>query len=156
MKTMLISYDILSPKGVINMSNHSLVNKILDYIENHLDEDLSLDKMAGALNYSKFYLARVFAENTKITIYKYIKQRRLTIAAQKLVETKVPIIEIAYEAQYNSQQAFTLAFSQLYHCTPQVYRKSKKFNSKQSSIVMKETALSASAACSWLNSRRVA
>lgn len=94
------------------MRNNTVAQKVVDYIETHLDENLSLDKIAGALNYSKYYIARSFHEETKCTIYKYVKGRRLTLAAQKLVETERPIVEIAYEAHYDSQQAFTLAFKQ--------------------------------------------
>ncbi|MBQ6887442.1 MAG: helix-turn-helix transcriptional regulator [Lachnospiraceae bacterium] len=118
------------------MSENTIVKKIVEYIENHLNEDLSLDKIAKALNYSKYYIARVFTEETECTIYKYIQGRRLTLAAQELVETKKPIIEIAYEAHYNSQQAFTLAFHQLYLCTPQTYRKNAVFYPKQTRISM--------------------
>ena len=107
------------------------MEKIIDYIEEHLEEDLSLDKLAENLNYSKFYIARVFMEKTGTSIYKYIQGRRLTLAAQQLVETKKPIIDIAYEAHYTSQQAFTLAFHQLYLCTQQVYRKNGIFNPMQ-------------------------
>ncbi|MBO5335882.1 MAG: helix-turn-helix transcriptional regulator [Lachnospiraceae bacterium] len=119
------------------MSDKIMVEKIVEYIEKHLDEDLSLDKIAKALNYSKFYIARVFAEETDCTIYKYIQGRRLTLAAQKLVETQKAIVEIAYEAHYNSQQAFTLAFHQLYLCPPQTYRKNGVFYPKQTRISMK-------------------
>lgn len=66
------------------------------------------------------------------TIYKYIQMRRLTVAAEKLVYTKKPIIEIAYEANYSSQESFTYAFRQLYGHPPQEYRAIKihipKFN----------------------------
>ncbi len=113
------------------MSNKTVVKEIVNFIENHMDEDLSLDAMADALNYSKFYLERIFNEETDCTIYKYIQRRRLTLAAQELVETKKPIIEIAYEAHYNSQQAFTYAFNNLYQCTPKTYRKIGVFYPKQ-------------------------
>ncbi len=93
------------------MNNNTVVEKTVDYIETHINEDLALDKIANALNYSKFYIARIFTEETKCTVYKYIQGRRLTLAAQKLVETGQPIVEIAYEAHYDSQQAFTLAFN---------------------------------------------
>ncbi len=116
------------------MNNNMVVKKVIDYIETHIDEDLSLDKIAGALNYSKFYIARAFNQETKCTIYKYIQGRRLTLAAQKLVETSLPIVEIAYEAHYDSQQAFTYAFKQFYQCTPKIYRKNGVFYPKQSSI----------------------
>ena len=58
--------------------NHSVVEKVVTYIEMHLEEDLSLDQIAKELNYSKYYIARVFVENTDCTIYKYIQGRRLT------------------------------------------------------------------------------
>lgn len=119
------------------MNDHLVVKKIAAYIEQHLEDDLSLDKLAKELSYSKFYLARTFAKNTGLTIYKYIQGRRLTQAAQKLVETKKPVVEIAYEAHYNSQQSFTLAFSRLYHCPPQTYRKNGIFRPMQPRITMK-------------------
>jgi len=114
------------------MSESNIVKRITDYIESHLEDDLPLDKIAEELHYSKYYLARVFSEKTGCTIYKYIQGRRLTLAAQKLVETKKSIVEIAHEAHYGSQQAFTLAFEQLYYCTPQMYRKRGIFYPLQS------------------------
>ena len=118
------------------MNNNAVVKKVVDYIETHIDEDLPLDKIANELNYSKFYIARIFTEETKCTIYKYIQGRRLTLAALKLVETEQSIVEIAYEAHYDSQQAFTLAFKQFYGCTPKIYRKNGVFWPKQSEISM--------------------
>ena len=111
-----------------------VVEKVVDYIETHLEDELTLDKIADALNYSKFYVARAFHENTGGTVYKYIQGRRLTMAAQKLVKTDQPIVEIAYRAHYDSQQAFTLAFKQVYECTPKIYRKNGVFYPKQTKI----------------------
>lgn len=132
------------------MSENNIVKETVAYIENHISEDLSLDRIAKELNYSKFYIARIFAKETGCTIYKYIQGRRLTLAARKLVETKEPIIEIAYEAHYNSQQAFTLAFHQLYLCTPQTYRKNGVFLPKQTTVCMKGTISQfGSTNCAW-------
>jgi AraC-like DNA-binding protein len=138
------------------MEQNKVIEKIVDYIETHLDKELSLNKIAEDLNYSKFYIARVFSEKTGITIYKYIQGRRLTIAAQKLVETDKPIIDIAYEAKYNSQQAFTLAFHQLYVCTPQIYRKNGVFYPKQSRICMRSTLLYFSSTSCMMGGRMAA
>ena len=52
------------------MSEHAIVDRITDYIEKHLEQDLSLDRIAMDLNYSKFYIARTFAEKTGTSIYK--------------------------------------------------------------------------------------
>jgi AraC-like DNA-binding protein len=119
------------------MSDTSVFNNLLSYIEDNLDKDLSLDTISKDLNYSKFYLARIFSEHTDRTIYKYIQGRRLTEAALKLVNTDTPIVEIAYEAGYNSQQAFTLAFGRLYACSPQVYRNNGVFYPKQPRLTIK-------------------
>ena len=119
------------------MNDNIVVRKIVEYIESHLQDDLSLEKIAQDLNYSKYYISRTFAENTDCTVYKYIQGRRLTLAARDLVESKKPIAEIAQEAHYSSQQAFTLAFHQLYLCPPQIYRRNRVFYPKQSRISMK-------------------
>ncbi len=116
---------------ILSMTDDSVVKKTVFYIEEHIHEKLPLDKIAEALNYSKFYIARTFTEHTGCTIYKYIQGRRLTLAAENLVKTEKPIIEIAYEAHYNSQQAFTSAFGKIYQCTPQTYRKRGIFYPKQ-------------------------
>lgn len=129
---------------VISMKNRAVLKKAVAYIEDHLNEDLTLDKLAKELHYSKFYLARVFAENTDCTIYQYIKRRRLTEAAWKLVQTEQPIMDIALEAQYNSQQAFTLAFRGLYACPPHIYREKGIFYPKQNRIEMYGSVLSLS------------
>lgn len=119
------------------MSKSVVAEKVVNYIEEHLDEEISLDKIAEDLNYSKFYLARIFMKETGKSIYKYVQGRRLTLAAWKLAETGKPIVEIAYEAQYQSQQAFTAAFRQLYFCTPQVFRNHGVFYPRQPRINMK-------------------
>ncbi len=100
------------------MSQNPMIQKLLLYIEENLDKDLTLDNLAKEFSYSKFYIARTFLEDTGVTLYKYIQGRRLSEAARKLVETEKPIAWIAYEACYNSQQAFTLAFRKAYLCSP--------------------------------------
>lgn len=138
------------------MDNSRIVKKVADYIEAHIDEDLPLDKISSALHYSKYYIARMFNEETGCTIYKYIQGRRLTIAAQKLAETKQPIVDIAYEAHYDSQQAFTLAFKQQYGCTPNVYRKNGVFYPKQTRLCMMRSMSGTAAMFCLLGGRQAA
>lgn len=118
------------------MSDENIIEKVLTYIDDHIEEELSLDIIAAVFNYSKFYMARTFAKKTGYTIYKYIQGRRLTQAAQKLIQTNKPIIEIAYEAHYSSQQAFTQAFRRVYQCSPQVYRRNGIFYPVQMQSVL--------------------
>lgn len=109
------------------MESSKIIRKTIDYIENNLEYQLSLEDIAKTAGYSKFHLNRVFVAHVGCTIYKYIQLRRLTIAAEQLVYTKKAIIEIAHEANYSSQQSFTFAFSQLYGHPPQAYRAKKIF-----------------------------
>ena len=107
------------------MESKERVKETIDYIENHLDRQLGLDEIAKEAGYSKFHLNRVFLEQVGCTIYKYIQMRRLTVAAEKLVHTEKPVVEIAQEANYSSQQSFTHAFGRLYGHSPQAYRARK-------------------------------
>ncbi len=121
------------------MENKNIVEKIVDYIENNLESQLSLDEISRKAGYSKFHLNRVFSEAVGYTICKYIQMRRLTVAAEKLVYTKMPIIEIALAANYNSQQSFTYAFHQVYGCPPQEYREIKLHIPKLSRLSIQST-----------------
>lgn len=114
-----------------------IVNKVLNYIEDNIEKEINVDKIAKNVGYSKFYLNRIFSEYTKVTIYKYLQSRRLTIAAEKLIKTNEPITQIAYEAGYDSQQAFSLAFKQLYVYPPKVYRSIGVFVPKQNRISLR-------------------
>ncbi len=113
-----------------------VVKKVIDYIENNLEQEIDLDKIAEIIGYSKFHLNRMFTEETNVTIHKYLQIRRLTVAAEKLVKTNMPIIQIAYEAGYHSQQAFSLAFKQIYLYSPKIYRDRGIFVPKQQKISM--------------------
>lgn len=118
-----------------------IVKAVVDYIEENLKEDISLDIIADRIGYSKFYLNRIFSESTGITIYRYLQNRRLTAAAEKLVESDEPILQIAYEAGYDTQQAFSYAFKQIYHQPPKVYRETGLYVPKQGRIFMRSANL---------------
>ena len=121
--------DILNP-------NQEAIKKVIDYIEKHLDEEMELDNIARHAGYSKFHLNRIFTEETGTTIHKYLQLRRLTIAAEKLAKTKIPVAQIAYEAGYHSQQAFSLAFKKIYLYPPKLYRDMGIFAPKQNRMEM--------------------
>lgn len=113
-----------------------VVIKVINYIERNLEKEISLEKIAKNIGYSKFHLNRIFTEYTGITMYQYIQNRRLTVAAEKLVKTKEPIVQIAYEAGYGTQQSFSFAFKQVYQYPPKIYRNIGIFEPKQNRISM--------------------
>lgn len=113
-----------------------VVRKVIDYIEQNIEKEINLDNISKSIGYSKFHLNRVFAEQTGITIHKYLQNRRLTIAAEKLVKTDKSITQIAYEAGYDTQQSFSFAFKQVYLYPPKTYRNIGIFIPKQNRISM--------------------
>lgn len=113
-----------------------IVRKVIDYIERNLEKEINLDQIAGSIGYSKFHLNRIFTAHTGTTIYQYLHNRRLTVAAEKLVKTEQPIAQIAFEAGYDSQQAFSYAFKKIYLVPPKFYRQRGSFRPKQNKISM--------------------
>lgn len=102
------------------------INQIITYIENHITEDLSLNDIARAINYSPYYCSTNFRLFTGTSIKRYIHKRRLYLAAQDLKETSNRIIDIAYEYSYQSQEAFSRAFSNCFGMSPLAFRKDNK------------------------------
>lgn len=113
-----------------------VVKEVINYIEGNLGNAISLDHISKNIGYSKFYLNRIFTGYTGITMYKYLQNRRLTVAAEKLVKTDKPIMQIAYEAGYDTQQSFSFAFKQIYLYPPKIYRDIGIFMPKQKRISM--------------------
>ncbi len=117
-------------------TNTDVIMEIIDYIEEHLTENLNLDKIADIANYSKYHLHRMFTNIVGCTIHQYIQRRRLTEAARQLVFTDKYIIDIAITAGYSTHQSFTLAFRNLYKESPQVYRNKDEFYPIQQRFVL--------------------
>lgn len=119
-----------------------IISKIIDYIEVNLSapERLNVEEIARHAGYSKFHINRMFSEVTGCTIHRYVKERRLSEAARKLVMEEDSIAKIAQDALYQSQQSFTLEFKKVYGCTPMTYRKARiNRQLRRKEIVMKHS-----------------
>lgn len=100
----------------------------IQYIEIHLsDEKIDLDTVAAAVHYSKYHLHRIFTDTVGLTIHDYVQRRQLTEAAKLLVFSDKPIMDIALLAGYDSQQAFSNVFRDMYKQTPLQFRKNEVF-----------------------------
>ena len=110
----------------------------VDYVESHLQEELDLETVAKAANYSKYHFHRMFTHTAGMTIHDYMQRRRLTEAARLLVFSGKPILEIALAAGYGSQQAFTDIFKAMYTKSPRQYREEKEFYPLQLKYVLEE------------------
>lgn len=99
------------------------VQKLIDWIDDHVIENPSLSQISFQVGYSPCYCSEQFHRVTGITIKEYIARRRLCLTALALRDTNTPIIDIAMDYGFSSQQALTRAFRDAYGCTPAAYRK---------------------------------
>lgn len=76
----------------------------IDYIEDNLTEDLSVEEIARQMNISPFYFQRIFAVISGFTVGEYIRGRRLSIAGSELASTDNKIIDIALKYGYDTPE----------------------------------------------------
>lgn len=104
-------------------NNTKIFKRVLDYIEENLTSDLSLEKLGEISFISKYHFHRKFKDHFGESLSDYIKKRRLSKAAILLVETKHSIEEIGLETGYSSIEAFNRAFKKRFKFPPAEFRK---------------------------------
>jgi AraC family transcriptional regulator len=102
------------------------VNKVYEYIDANLAEDLSLGALARASGYSDFHFHRIFHAMTGKTPREYVLERRINTAASRLLYDKSPITRIAFDCGFSSSSSFVRSFSQYFGCAPSRYRSDKE------------------------------
>lgn len=113
------------------------VNQALDYIENHLKEEITIADIAHAVSISPYYFQKGFSRLCGFSVSDYIKKRRLTLAANELILTNKRIIEIALEYGYDSPDSFTKAFIRFHGATPSAIRRKEAVAKSFSPLTIK-------------------
>ena len=99
------------------------LQKVTDYIHDHLDQDISLDSLSMLTGLSSYHFARMFKLSTSLAPHQYVMQCRIDKAKELLECTNFPISQIAFEVGYESQSHLTQLFKRYNGVTPTVYRK---------------------------------
>lgn len=100
------------------------INKVLLFIDKHLESDLSLESVSNVAFYSPFHLHRLFKAITNETLNAYITRKRIEKAVYQLLHKKdLTISEIALQTGFNSNSSFTRTFTKLYGMSPSTFRK---------------------------------
>jgi AraC family transcriptional regulator len=98
--------------------------RVFDYIERHLDEPLSVERLSRVANFSKFHFHRQFSQYAGINLFRYIQLLRLKRASYRLVfEPQVRIIDIALAVGFENPESFSRAFKLEFGQTPSRFRK---------------------------------
>ena len=94
----------------------------LDFMEDHLRDEITIADIASAANYSLFHFVRTFNRFIQHTPYDYLIRRRLSQAALELVHTRRKIITLALDYKFHSTEVFARAFKRMFGLQPSEYR----------------------------------
>src|SRR3990167_10695042 len=95
---------------------------VLVYIQNHLDNELTLEELSAVACFSPFHFHRVFTAHTSESFKSYIRRLRLERAARDLAFSNLSINEITERAAFDTHQSFHRAFKDMFHETPATFR----------------------------------
>lgn len=109
-------------KGRFDMSIQ-LIQQAISYMEAHILEDINYTDVAKSIRMSNYNFHRTFSFITGMTANEYIRNRRLTLAAQELLTTNLSVIDAAYKYGYESPESFSKAFSRFHGSTPKQAKK---------------------------------
>src|SRR5687768_15821101 len=96
--------------------------KVQLFIQEHLDEDLSLERLARLAHFSPFHFHRLFRALVGEGVYEYVRRLRLERAAVLLKSTDRDVTAVAFDAGYETHEAFTRAFRRHFGLAPSRYR----------------------------------
>ena len=99
------------------------LQQAIDYVETHLEDNISVDDMASIACYSRSHFIWLFECATRIGPMEYVRKRRLTEAAAAL-KNNPSIMDVALQYNFSSQDAFTRSFHHEFGIPPGMYRKS--------------------------------
>jgi AraC family transcriptional regulator len=100
------------------------LQQILEYIHAHLERDIKLADLAGAIGISQFHFSHLFKQSIGTSPHQYLIQQRIERAQQLLKQTDRSIVDIAFECGFNSHSHLSKQFRQLTGMTPKSYRSS--------------------------------
>ena len=98
------------------------LRRVLEYMQAHLDHELSLAALAAVAQMSPYYFSRLFKQSTGLSPYQYVLQQRVEWAKRLLAEARLPIAAVAQRVGFASQAHLTLVFRQRVGATPRQYR----------------------------------
>lgn len=100
-----------------------LIQQSIDYIENHIQEPLSVDTLAAQVGFSPYHYYRIFGEYVGVPVMEYIRKRRMMHAGYDLCTSHDRILDIAVAYGFDTHAGFTRAFRKSMKVSPEHYRR---------------------------------
>jgi len=116
--------DIKSER-IIRMNNDQIssIENTIETIEREIKNGVNLDQLSNEVGISKYHLHRLFKSITDKSLMSYVRGRKLSRSLNDLINTRLNIIDIANEYQFEHEQSYIRAFKQQFNMTPFQYRK---------------------------------
>ncbi|MBQ2639640.1 MAG: helix-turn-helix transcriptional regulator [Bacilli bacterium] len=108
------------------MFSNDLVINILNYLDNNLYTQISINEISNFFKYNKDYIMRLFKKEINITIIDYINTKRIFLSLKKIRNTNDSILKTSLDAGFSSQEYFCEMFHKIIGVSPSKYRKSIK------------------------------
>lgn len=120
---LLRSYNAFEPVTMRELPalSPAELGRLAEYIDGNLDGRIGLAELAGIVNVSRFHFARLFKQSTGMTAISYVEQCRIHRAQTLILETCLPLSEIALMAGFADQSHFTRRFHRQVGCTPAAF-----------------------------------
>jgi AraC-like DNA-binding protein len=119
----VLSQDaIATPKNTIK---NKTIRDLIEYINDHLDGDLTLDTIAETFFTNKYYISREFKKQTGFTFHTYVLKKRLLFSKQLLRQFE-SASEVYRQCGFNSYTHFLRCFKQEFHLTPKEFLAKEK------------------------------
>lgn len=110
-----------SLKNRRHRSEHNVIERVVQYLDEHLEEDISHEAIAAKYRLHPGYLSRLFKQEMGETLSEYLLRIKIERAAQLLKEDRYKIGEIARMVGYSTSSYFSVMFKKYTGCTPREY-----------------------------------
>jgi AraC family transcriptional regulator len=107
------------------------LRRVLDYISEHVADEITLADLARVAGLSTFHFARMFTLAIGVSPHRYVSRIRLENATAEISAGRLPLVQIALNARFSSQASFTRAFRRATGMTPAEYRRRRRSTSVQ-------------------------
>jgi len=113
------------PSSANIQGNHEKIIPILNYIQQHMHEKISLDLLAQKFYINKYYLEHIFKKNTGFSVTEYIINKRI-IKSKELLKKGLTVSEVSQQVGFNSDTHFIRTFKKRINISPKQYVKNVK------------------------------
>lgn len=106
---------------VISIQQLYLLQQVIDYIDDHIKDEIHPEELANLVSYSPYHFYRIFDKHIGYTVMDYVQKRKLQFALYELIQGK-KVIQIALDYGFETHSGFTKAFKRCFGSPPSLYR----------------------------------